>query len=971
MINNKKLTFFIVLLSLFFNFVYSQNITVSDDTEFLNAMLNESYTTIILESGSKKYENFDFNRSVNIICDEDTYFKGIFNFSSDNLYFENCIFEISRSNYDYIINVTEDISNLTFKNVSLIDDTTSYNNDVVFFIAENKIENSNISINQMIKDSSETDKYTGLSFSNLDNSTIKIFETNLDEPLLLFGDFTFNDTENILENYNYIQNDNMLKTYSEVQDTLLNLEGNSNIFFNENFGSSLLEIDFLQKNNLSFFSKGNEFTSRIIFKNYTDLIATFNNFTFSDGIEFSSDINYLNFSNSNFDLITDSSDGMILENSYNIDTLIFDNSIINPTDLENDDYILKFNSIKNLEIYDSVFYGKNESLLKEQSVENLISYNSTYSNFENIFHIDMENSNLEGYSNYNSFYNTENPFLITNYNEDNHYNATLNYYDNIVGIDEEHLINEPFCIDSTCDTIINEILKEENSTITQNGTIVEIDSSMNSPIYIYIEEGVNENVYLNLNNFSEDSRTFKIPDIIVTKYLEDNQSVIANITNTTVEFLTNTEDKIISLLNYYEDSSNINNKDGFGVGFDFSNSEAEVINDDPILITYKTNYNNLEDFNLYQTLEIVSEKDRDGENSTLKDFDYTSGTINFSLNGFYNFYFYEEKIVTTSSSSSSSSSKSYDEDDIEEDLKEYEKGIVIDIVKDLFDLKTSDLKKIENVKEQSIKMELEKDYSGSSIEEDLDNLIAEGFRVLETDKVELRKTLYKISLRNSNKKLYMTKIDFDDIEVGYDFSNLYFVNYDLDEIIEDDSEIDGKYKTFDYKSFYSQNLAFSNKIISDIELYYYIDSDVYTDFDNTKVIALEKRSIDEDIINTLEENNYDISDYEEFLQQNLVLNEEEENEEENSSITQTNQASDNSGDNPLTANFILVATNPLVAVIFFLSLLGIPYFYRGNSLFVLKNMKPKKISLKLFNFKKKTNPVEDKSIDEILSKILK
>ena len=180
---------------------------------------------------------------------------------------------------------------------------------------------------------------------------------------------------------------------------------------------------------------------------------------------------------------------MILENSYNIDTLIFDNSIINPTDLENDDYILKFNSIKNLEIYDSVFYGKNESLLKEQSIENLISYNSTYSNFENIFHIDMENSNLEGYSNYNSFYNTENPFLITNYNEDNHYNATLNYYDNIVGIDEEHLISEPFCIDSTCDTIINEILKEENSTITQNGTIVEIDSSMNSPIYIYIEEG--------------------------------------------------------------------------------------------------------------------------------------------------------------------------------------------------------------------------------------------------------------------------------------------------------------------------------------------------------------------------------------------------------------------------------------------------------------------------------------------------
>ena len=253
MINNKKLTFFIVLVLFFFNFVYSQNITVSDDNEFLDAMLNESYTTIILESSSKKYENFDFNRSVNILCEDDTYFKGIFNFSSDNLYFENCNFEISRSNYDYIINVTEDISNLTFKNVSLIDDTTSYNNDVVFFIAENKIENSNISINQMIKDSSETDKYTGLSFSNLDNSTIKIFETNLDEPLLLFGDFTFNDTENILENYNYIQNDNMLKTYSEVQDTLLNLEGNSNIFFNENFGSSLLEIDFLQKNNLSFF----------------------------------------------------------------------------------------------------------------------------------------------------------------------------------------------------------------------------------------------------------------------------------------------------------------------------------------------------------------------------------------------------------------------------------------------------------------------------------------------------------------------------------------------------------------------------------------------------------------------------------------------------------------------------------------------------------------------------------------------
>ena len=970
MINNKKLTFFIVLLSLFFNFIYSQNITVSDDDEFLDAMLNESYTTIILENGSKKYENFDFNRNVNILCGEDTYFKGIFNFSSDNLYFENCIFEISRSNYDYIINVTEDISNLTFKNVSLLDDTTSYNNDVVFFIAENKIENSNISINQMIKETSETDKYIGLSFSNLDNSIIEIFETNLDEPLSLFGDFTFNDTENILENYNYIENTNMLKTYSEVQNTLLNLEDDSNIFFSENFDDSLLEIDFLQKNNLSFFSKGNEFTSRIIFSNYTDLIATFNNFTFSDGIEFSSNINYLNFSNSNFDLMSASSDGIILEDLLNIDTLIFDNSIVNPTDLENDDYILKFNSIKNLEIYDSVFYGKNESLLKEQSIENLISYNSTYNDFENIFHIDMTGSNLEGYSNYNSFYNTENPFLIINYNESDHYNATLNFYDNIVGISEEHLVSEPFCIDSNCENIIYEILKEENSTITQNGTIVEIDSSMNSPIYINIEEGVNENVYLNLNNFSEDSRIFKIPNIIVTKYLENNQSLIANITDTTVEFLTNTEDKIISLLNYYEDSSNINNKDGFGVGFDFSNGETEVRNDDPILITYKTNFNNLEDFNLYQTLENVSEKNRDGENSTLKDFDYTNNTINFSLNGFYNFYFYEEKVVISSSSSSSSSSR-YDEDDIERDLEEYEKGIVIEVVKDLFDLKTSDMKKIDNVKEDLISIDLEKSHSGSSIEEDLDSLVAEGFRILDTDKVTLRKTLYKISLRKSNKKLYMTKIDFDDIEIGYDFSNLYFVNYELDEIINDDSNLEGDYKTFDDSSFYSQNLAFSNKIDSDIELYYYIDSDVYNDFENTKVIALEKRSIDDDIIEALEENNFDVSDYEEFLQQNLVLNEEGENEEENTSITQTNQASDNSVDNPLTANFILVATNPLVAVIFFLSLLGIPYFYRGNSLFILKNMKPKKISLKLFNFKKKTNPVEDKSIDEILSKILK
>ena len=114
----KKIYFLIFLLCL--NVLYSQNISVSDDDEFLDAMLNESYTTIILENGSKKYENFDFNRSVNILCEDDTYFKGIFNFSSDNLYFENCNFEISRSNYDYIINVTKDISNLTFKNVSLI-----------------------------------------------------------------------------------------------------------------------------------------------------------------------------------------------------------------------------------------------------------------------------------------------------------------------------------------------------------------------------------------------------------------------------------------------------------------------------------------------------------------------------------------------------------------------------------------------------------------------------------------------------------------------------------------------------------------------------------------------------------------------------------------------------------------------------------------------------------------------------------
>ena len=62
---------------------------------------------------------------------------------------------------------------------------------MVFFIAENKIENSNISINQMIKDSSETDKYIGLSFSNLDNSTIEIFETNLDEPFFTFWRFYF------------------------------------------------------------------------------------------------------------------------------------------------------------------------------------------------------------------------------------------------------------------------------------------------------------------------------------------------------------------------------------------------------------------------------------------------------------------------------------------------------------------------------------------------------------------------------------------------------------------------------------------------------------------------------------------------------------------------------------------------------------------------------------------------------------
>ena len=961
----KKIYFLIFLLCL--NVLYSQNISVSDDDEFLDAMLNESYTTIILENGSKKYENFDFNRSVNILCGEDTYFKGIFNFSSDNLYFENCNFEISRSNYDYIINVTKDISNLTFKNVSLLDDTTSYNNNAVFFIAKNKIENSNISINQMIKDSSETDKYTGLSFSNLDNSTIEIIETNLDEPLLLFGDFTFNDTENILENYNYIQNDNMLKTYNTIENTLLNLEDNSNIFFNENFGSSLLEIDFLQKNNLYFYSNKNNFESKIVLKNYTDLNITFENFIFENGIDFESDINTINFSNSLLDSRLDNTDGIILNSNIEIKNLILYNSNITPTNLDNDDYIFKSKNIENLIIEDSNFNGLGKSLFEEQKVQSLVCINSTFEDFENVFSLDVSGSNLEGNSNYNSFINTQNPFKITNYSEDNYYNSTLNYYDNLVGIDEAHLVSEPYCIDSSCDKIIYEVLETNNSNVTKNGTIVEVKENLVEPIYIYIEEGVNEDIYLNLNNLSDGSQTFELLNIIIIKYLENNDTLRVEIpSGTYIKFEENIDDKIINLLNYYKDENNIDDLENFGVGFEFKNDETNVsLVTKNISVQYNTSYSNLINFDLYKTYLDVSSKTLDDSDGEKISFENENNTISFNLGEFKSFYFFKEKIITTSSSSSSSSGSSKDYD-IERNLEDYEKGIVIKKVYEILDLDKNDLKEINNIKEKKVKFKLEKDFNGLDEEDKILELIEdENYEIANANYLELRKTLYEVKTKRKG-TYYLTKVDFDNIEVSNQFSKLFVINLEMSNLVDYINSLEGELKEFTKNSIYTINLAYSNKFSSDIRMYYYIEGDVYDKIEDTKVIVLEKESLEKDVLNFLNRNNFDTTDYE----NSLVNLAKEDMEEIVSNIEVVEDFKGENTENSLAANFILLATNPLISLIFFSALLSTPFVFKRR-LLILKN---KDFTGKFNSFmprkKQKVNS-DEKSIDDLLNDLIK
>ena len=263
---------------------------------------------------------------------------------------------------------------------------------------------------------------------------------------------------------------------------------------------------------------------------------------------------------------------------------------------------------------------------------------------------------------------------------------------------------------------------------------------------------------------------------------------------------------------------------------------------------YNTSYSNLINFDLYKTYLDVSSKTLDDSDGEKISFENENNTISFNLSEFKSFYFFKEKIVTTSSSSSSSSGSSKDYD-IERNLEDYEKGIVIKKVYEILDLDKNDLKEINNIKEKKVKFKLEKDFNGLDEEDKILELMEdENYEIATANYLELRKTLYEVKTKRKG-TYYLTKVDFDNIEVSNQFSKLFVINLEMSNLIDDINSLEGELKEFLEDSIYTINLAYSNKFSSDIRMYYYIEGDVYDKIEDTKVIVLEKESLEKDVLN--------------------------------------------------------------------------------------------------------------------------